>query len=269
MPRSNRSRLFGLAGLLTALASSQAAYSGQVEQAPTERSAENKAGTANQPAAPGAMPDREEAGQADCGTPKECRAEQRERDDLIAQQTSAQAAAHQASLAVWQTILLALGTIAVIATLIYTHSATKAALKGVWHLQNSERARLACGLGSAAIIHGVNSAQMRLMFDNFGRTGAIVKEVAHLVMDDNKFISFKNPTVNTHNWIIAAGSSMIVDTIDIPPPSSGKFVGGYCKYLTVFSKELVVDYFCHRLLAEFPYMENAHGQDWPSDGELV
>lgn len=86
------------------------------------------------PTWPPTIGDAEKASRAECGEPKECRAEQREYSDLHAQWKAAEAAEGQEFLARWQTwitasgaVLAFVGTIALIYTLNFTRRAADAA----------------------------------------------------------------------------------------------------------------------------------------------
>ena len=209
----------------------------------------------------------EQASEADCGTPKECRAEQREKDDLVAQQTAATAAAEQANLSKWQTFIATLGVLAVIATLIYTHRATSAALQSVNLLTVIERPHIGITIGEGVLIHGVGGIFFHFALTNSGRTTAILRETAFCIQPDPLFSNFKPMLTRKHNTFLPATThDAFTQKIQVSPFFGERvYFSGYYEWDSEIRKKRSRDYFCVEIVDGTLITKNALGEDWPPD----
>lgn len=205
----------------------------------------------------------------DCGTPKECRAEQREKDDLIAQQTSAKAATDQANLLFWQTAIASIGVLAVIATLIYTHMATAAAVGAVALVTQAEKGMLSVSTGNGVFTAKDNAMGLNLFLSNVGKTAATLSETCFYQTSSNRFEDFSPSNVLKHNtYIIPNAPQSAVDFIplyiEIGKPM---LVVGYYKWQNSFEKREYCDYFCCGVTMENGTLLiiQVETDDWPPD----
>ena len=130
MSRSYRSIFLAIVGCLTLLSAAAAqnvanvaSNSNEIHRSADRRTQNEQGNSAQAVGAGRTVENGEQAEQAECGTAKECRAEQREKDDLVAQQraaTAAEAAAKagqdQLYAAWWQAGIGAAGVILLILT---------------------------------------------------------------------------------------------------------------------------------------------------------
>jgi hypothetical protein len=269
MLRSYRGFIFAaLVGLATAASSygqvpgggNQVAQKTQGTKSAQQQSAPNPLGA-------GKIDNRKKASQPDCGTPKECRAEQHEKDDLIAQQVAAKAATDQASLSRWQTFIATVGVMAVIATLIYTHMATRAALGAVSGMQQVERARLAIGSGDDMVRQTSTGWIFDFVLSNTGKTTAILRESAFAISHSNVVSEFAPTLHERHNLMIASGDYALVHEILIGPfYGSSMYISGFYEWETVFGPKRYKDYFCYEVTSpNSRKWRDATGNDWPPD----
>jgi hypothetical protein len=248
MFRSNWRIVFAFIGLLTLAAavwSQTAPANSQKVEAGSNQATGNKQDSAAKPIAARNLPNGEHAVKPDCGTPKECRAEQRSKDDLVAQQLAAKAAADQARSSWWQTGVGAAGVILLILTVLYTHRATKAAVDAVTTLVGVERARISMiHRGSVTTIDGV-TGHFQLGLLNVGRTTGILKETCIEGSQTGLFADFNPANIKKHNANIPTEGPAAVHALDFPLASDEfRFLVGYYKFSTIFSKRVLTDYFC-------------------------
>ena len=213
--------------------------------------------------------DREKAGQPDCGTPKECRAEQREKDDLVAQQSAAKAATDQASLARWQTLIATIGVIAIIATLIYTHMATRSAIRAVEVMTQAEKAMLSIHVNSQVFQNNGTSVFFTMCLSNVGRTVATLIETNVSQSSSNNFADFKAENVKKHNLhILSAAAPCRVDQVQLfPQNEKPMFIVGYYKWTNQFENREYCDHFCCPVQLESGSLKlgTDEGIGWPAD----
>jgi hypothetical protein len=224
---------------------------------------------ANAVATPGNNLNREESGQSECGTPKECRAEQRDKDDLIAQQSAAKAATDQASLARWQTLIATIGVIAIIATLIYTHMATRAAINSVSLITQIEGPRISMCVSPDLFRQTGTSAQFEFSIANAGRISAVLKESSIGVYSTKEFKNFTPSNVKKHNSTIPTGNiAVTLNHIDLFPIFGQKMLlQGYYEWTSALSEKPLRDYFSYAVIERHGGLglEGAAGPDWPPD----
>src|SRR5579884_4298238 len=237
MPRSYWRVIFafGCLTLASTAASQRAATHGHEIEASSERAADHKKdGTANTIAA-GNLADGKKPVQPDCGTAKECRAEQRQKDNLVAQQTAANAAVSQRNAAWWQVGVGAAGVILLILTVLYSQVATKAAVDAVSTLVAVERARIAMNENCITTRDG-KTATFALGLRNVGRTVGALKETCIQGSSTGLFADFKPTNVAQFNANIPTETYGLVQTFDFALGDPGyAFVVGYYKFTTLFS----------------------------------
>ena len=188
---------------------------------------------------------RKDAVKPECGAPKECRAEQREKDDLVAQQVAAKAAADQARSSWWQTGVGAAGVVLLILTVLYTHIATKAAVNAVATLVAVERARLAMNEINCITTKDGITGKFSLGVKNMGRSTAALREVCIQGSKTGLFKDFAPVKIDKHNSGIATEHFSLAGEFEFPLGDPGfAFIVGYYKFSTIFSKRLLTDYFC-------------------------
>ena len=211
------------------------------------RSAANEQRSAGNAIAARNVGDRKNAVKSDCGTPKECRAEQRQKDDLVAQQTVAQAAVSQRNAAWWQTGVGAAGVMLLILTVIYTHLATSAAINSVKTLIAVERARIAIQENDPVTTSDGKSAAFRMFLSNDGRSAGVLRETCITHSKTGLFKDFIPENVKKQNKLIPMKAANLFDTFSFDLSETAKFIVGYYKFSTIFSDKLVTDYFCFEL----------------------
>lgn len=213
--------------------------------------------------------DRKLLSDTDCGTPRECRAEQREKDDLVAQQTAAEAASDQARLLFWQTIVGTMGVLVVIITLIYTHKATAAAISAVAVVTQAEKGMLSVTAGHIVFSSTDNATIFNLTLTNVGKTAATLFESCAYQTDSDKFQDFSPKNVQKHNtYIVPSAPHIGVNTfplyVEIGKPM---FVVGYYKWRNAFEKREYCDYFCCavKMQGSQLVLQGSAGAGWPED----
>ncbi|MEP7222282.1 MAG: hypothetical protein ABI673_06395 [Novosphingobium sp.] len=182
----------------------------------------------------------EQVSRRDCDTIKECSAVQREKDELVAQQIAAKAATHQSDLAFWQTIVAGLGVVAVIATLFYSHQATKAATSAAAFFAHAERAYLAFAKGkSVAPKQGADhdfSAQIK----NLGRTPAIIKSSRFMMSYASDYSNYHLAELKTPVNPYCEPSQILTFDFKINNPDNKKI---YLKAIVTYSNMFSDDVF--------------------------
>ena len=226
--------------------------------------------SSTQPSGARTLNNGEKAGQPDCGTPKECRAEQREKDDLIAQQVAAKAAADQANLSRWQTAIASVGVLAVIATLIYTHLATRSAVRAVEVVTQAEKAMLSFNISRQAFEYNSNGVTFGLHLSNVGKTVATLIETSLAQSGSNDFAEFKPRNVKSNNLhILSSANATRADGIPLfPQPGSPMFLVGYYKWKNQFEKRIYCDHFCYPIRPDVNgqlEIGAEHAAGWPPD----
>ena len=206
--------------------------------------------------------------QPDCGTPKECRAEKHDQDDLVAQQTAAKAAFDQANLLFWQTVIATIGVVAVIATLIFTHRATKAALRSVDLVVNSEKARLSLVIGPGVFDSSQNHLNFSFILHNVGRTAATLVETAIELSLSKAYSEFKPNNVVCHNTHIVSSHPHTVCKIPLSIMiNCPLFITGYYKWSNMFEDRIYCDHFCYQVALKdnLLALQKIDTPDWPPD----
>lgn len=254
MLRSYRGIILAIVGGLTlaggAIAQNVAKVTagGQEIQASADRSAEHKQGNAAQAIAPADVEHREQAIQPECGTPQECRTEQRNQDDLIAQQAMAEAASSQRNATWWQTGIGAAGVILLILTVIYTHLATRAAIGSVKTLIAVERARVTGALDGVLRTRDGKIGIFSLHLINKGRSAGVLRESSIVISQTGLYKDFKPEDKQKHNILIETADWVEYRKFEFDLKSDeAKFIVGYYKFSTIFSSKLVTDYFCYEI----------------------
>lgn len=251
MSRSGRGIILAIIGWLVLANAAFAQNSANVApgreeiQSSAQRGTNQEKGNAAQAVAPTNVSDGENTVESECGTRQECRAEQRDQDDLIAQQAMAEAASSQRTATWWQTGIGAMGVILLILTVIYTHLATRAAIGSVKTLVAVERARVAIPETGLITTHDGKTGSFRLMLMNTGRTGAALQESCITGSSTGLYADFKADNIEKHNKHIDTSEYTRFGSyeFDLGDPAH-KFIVGYYKYSTIFSDKLVTDYFC-------------------------
>jgi hypothetical protein len=215
-------------------------------EASANRSAQEKENSAANAVTPRVVGNREQAVQPDCGTPKECRAEQRSKDDLVAQQLAAKSADSQRRAAWWQTGVGAAGVILLILTVIYTHLATRAAINSVKTLIAVERARVSVPATGVVNTKDGKTATFSLSVRNSGRTAGTLRETSIGCSKTGLFKDFVPQNVKKQNTLIPKDGA-VVDTLEFGLGGDNRFIVGYYKFSTIFSTKLVTDYFCYEI----------------------
>jgi len=252
----------------------------KVESAANGATAQNESNATEAVSQAGA-PKGKNAVQADCGTPKECRAEQRDKDDLIAQQTAADAAVSQRNAAWWQTGIGAAGVILLILTVIYTHLATRAAIDSVSTLVAVERGQLSISNNPNICRTDGIKTTFDVRLGNSGRTTAALREVCAVGSTTGLYADFVPKNIKKFNTVVAPGANEIYHSLqfDTGDPDFA-YVVGYYKYTTIFSHKVITDYFCFEVGAPVGPPDE-HGRvvghvpvtyhfdrDWPPDESL-
>lgn len=256
-----------------------AAGSQQVD-ANSQGATNNKRDGASKAALQARVIERKKPIEPECGTPKECRSEQREKDDLIAQQAAAQAAVSQRDAAWWQTGIGAAGVIMLILTIIYTHRATRAAIDSVSTVIGIERGSLCINTNSVCSTDG-QTTTFQMQLSNVGRTSAVLRQICLQGSKTGLFSDFVAVSPQKHNLALAPSCSDSIDKLKFPVNDSDhSYVCGYYKYSTIFSKKILTDYFCFKILpapvdergvvitGQVPCEFQLDG-DWPPDEEWV
>lgn len=248
MFRSSRLIIFAIIGWLTltpSAASQLAPASSQKVETSANSAADQKQSRTTKTVGSRNFGNREQTVKSDCGTPKECRSEQRDKDDLIAQQIAAKAAADQARSSWWQTGVGAAGVILLILTVAYTHLATKAAVNAVSTLIGVERARISlCHIGGTTTFDG-SAASFILALLNNGRTAGVLKESCVQGSATGLFADFEPTNIMKHNTVISMDKPVHFRDFEFTlNDEANKFLVGYYKFSTIFSKRIYTDYFC-------------------------
>jgi hypothetical protein len=166
----------------------------QAVQAEPDRPSENDQQPITKPTWPVDIETGEKASRAECGTPKECRAEQRDYSDLHAQWQAADAAKGQESFARFQTYIAAAATaVAGIGTLYL-----------IWTYRETRRTANAAVTGLDLTRRAVKAAEDAVMET---RRTAKYQLRAYVAIEETQVIAISNDTANANILIRNAGQT--------------------------------------------------------------
>ncbi len=272
MSRSNWCIIFTLIGSLTLLSGAAAQNNAQVTGGSpeihrgAEWSAHQEQPNSAKAIAPANIENGEQAVQPECGTPQECRTEQRQKDDLVAQQSMAQAASSQRTATWWQTGVGAAGVLLLILTVIYTHLATRAAINSVATLVAVERARITIEDQGMLTTKDGKTIECKMVLSNVGRTTGTLRETCMTGSVTGLYKDFVPDNIKKHNTLILEQESEF-DELSLDIERTGaKFIVGYYRFSTIFSKKLVTDYFCFEI-GKMPKIPPRRRRKRPAPGQ--
>lgn len=181
--------------------------------------------------------------ETDCGTAKECRAEQREQDNLQAAQASANAAVSQRNAAWWQTGVGAAGVILLVLTVIYTHVATRAAIESVKIVSLVEGPRPSLDHSDNVCHSNGTRTTLQLRLHNGGRTAGVVTSICMQGSQTGLFEEFVDKGAVRHQRLLPPDTTSLLHSFTMDDDEY-KFVNGYYEMKSVFNKKPLRDYFC-------------------------